>query len=148
MLSMPQALNELATTCCHRAHLPHMLSAQFVFLRAQVDRAALDAQVRERRERKAAEAEAARAAALAAAEHERSVQLRAAAAMEARHVQNQGTDAFRHRQEVRANWRERRRLWPSCRQKTVTSSALDFLHMTLWSAFAGGQAACRGRGAG
>ena len=67
----------------------------------QVDKAALDAQVRERREREAAEAEADRAAALAAAEYERTVQQRAAAATEERRAQHQGSDAFRRQQEVR-----------------------------------------------
>lgn len=71
------------------------------FYRAQVDKAALDAQVRERREREAAEAATARAAAQAAADHESTAQQRAVAAMEARRAQYKGTDAFRHEQQVR-----------------------------------------------
>ena len=63
-----------------------------------MDTAALDAQVRERREAEERERQAARVAAQASNSFETAVVLRAAAASQARRAQDQGVDAFRQQQ--------------------------------------------------
>ena len=70
----------------------------------QVDREALDAQVRERKEARERERAEERAAAAAATHFDRSVVAAAASASQARRVQEQGVDQYRRQQEVGDDW--------------------------------------------
>jgi hypothetical protein len=84
-----------------------------------VDRKALDAQVRERREARERERAEERAAAAAAAHLDRSVVAAAASACQARRAQEQGVDRYRRQQEVGSGWAKAA---PSAREASAGSA--------------------------